>query len=216
MTTSTNSLNYQPTNHGVIVGGANSTIASVAPVAGLHILRTQGSSANPAYSTAAYPSTAGSSGRLVTSNGSDFTSTLPAVINDTTTCITTLTGNPVDGTTYVLAQNTSLTTFTANGAATTRIYAALTGYVIGRIIGAVTVQGTLGSAENCTVAIVVNNSGTNNVVTTLQLTSAVNTFDSGAKSIGVSGTSYYEIKLICPTWVTNPTNVSMSVSVYAT
>lgn len=74
MTTSTDSLNYQPTNHRIIVGGANSTINSLAAGNSGQILRSAGSAADPAYSTATYPATAGTSSNVLTSDGTNWIS----------------------------------------------------------------------------------------------------------------------------------------------
>lgn len=71
------------TNHAVIVGAAtSSTLTNVGPSATAgQILQSAGASADPAFSTATYPSTAGTSGNVLTSNGTNFTSAAPATLS---------------------------------------------------------------------------------------------------------------------------------------
>ncbi len=69
-----NAVNYQTTQYDVIVGGANNTISNVGPGTAGQILQSAGNAAPPAYSTATYPSTAGTSGNVLTSDGTNFSS----------------------------------------------------------------------------------------------------------------------------------------------
>jgi hypothetical protein len=72
------------TNHAVLVGGATtSTFTNVGPTATAgQVLQSAGASADPAFSTAAYPLTAGTSGFVLTSNGTNFVSSaLPGNTN---------------------------------------------------------------------------------------------------------------------------------------
>jgi len=67
------------TNHATLVGAASNGITSVGPTATAgQVLRSGGASADPAYSTATYPDTAGASGNILTSNGTNFVSSPPA------------------------------------------------------------------------------------------------------------------------------------------
>lgn len=63
------------TQFDVLVGGASSAIASVGPGSAGQILQSGGNAANPAYSTATYPSTASTSGKVLVSDGTNFLST---------------------------------------------------------------------------------------------------------------------------------------------
>lgn len=65
------------TQHGVIVGAANKAIASTAVGSTGQVLQAN-SSADPTYSTATYPSTSGSNGNVLTSNGTNWVSSAPA------------------------------------------------------------------------------------------------------------------------------------------
>ncbi len=69
------------TNHAVLVGAGTTTITKVGPTATAgQILQSAGSSADPVFSTATYPSTAGTSGNLLISNGTNFVSTAPTIV----------------------------------------------------------------------------------------------------------------------------------------
>ena len=71
------------TNHDVLVGSTSNGITSVGPGSSGQVLQSGGASADPAYSTATYPSTAGTSGNVLTSNGTNFVSSaLPAASYD--------------------------------------------------------------------------------------------------------------------------------------
>jgi hypothetical protein len=73
------------TNHGIVLGGSSSsTLGNVGPSATAgQVLQSAGSSADPSFSTATYPSTAGTSGNVLTSNGTNFVSSaLPAAVYD--------------------------------------------------------------------------------------------------------------------------------------
>lgn len=64
------------TNHGVVLGSStSSTLGNVGPSATAgQVLQSAGASADPAFSTATYPSTAGTSGNVLTSDGTNWTS----------------------------------------------------------------------------------------------------------------------------------------------
>lgn len=62
------------TQFDVLVGGASNAISSIGPGSAGQVLQSAGNAANPAYSTATYPVTAGTSGNVITSNGTNFTS----------------------------------------------------------------------------------------------------------------------------------------------
>jgi hypothetical protein len=72
------------TQYDVLVGGAGNTISSVGPGTAGQVLQSGGGSANPAYSTATYPATAGTSGTVLTSNGTNFVNTSATYPSSTT------------------------------------------------------------------------------------------------------------------------------------
>lgn len=149
----------------------------------------------------------GTSGNVLTSNGTNWTSATPASSSSATLSMLNnnhVSGNPVDATTYFMASSTFIA-YTNNSNAQTRLYVPITG-TLNICYGAITVQGTLGSNENCTLAIRLNNATDTNVTTTLQLTGASNTFSNTGLAIAVTAGDYISFKFISPTWVTNPIN----------
>jgi hypothetical protein len=70
------------TQFDVLVGGASNAISSIGPGSAGQVLQSGGNAANPAYSTATYPSTAGSSGNVLTSNGTNWVSQASSVASN--------------------------------------------------------------------------------------------------------------------------------------
>jgi hypothetical protein len=70
----------------------------------------------------------------------------------------------------------------------------------------VNVAGTLGTSENSTVSLRLNNTSDTTIVSTLDL-SGVNYLITVAVSVAVVTTDFLELKWATPTWVTNPTTV---------
>jgi hypothetical protein len=61
------------TNHAVLVGAGTTTITKVGPTATAgQVLQSQGLSADPAFSTATFPATAGTTGTILRSNGTNW------------------------------------------------------------------------------------------------------------------------------------------------
>lgn len=74
----------------VLVGGASNAVGSVGPGSAGQVLQSGGAAANPAYSTATYPATAGTSGTVLQSNGTNIvnsTATYPATATGTGTIL---------------------------------------------------------------------------------------------------------------------------------
>lgn len=76
------------TNHGILIGAAAGNITATAAGSSGQVLLSGGASADPSYSTATYPSTAGTSGNVLTSNGTNWASSTPAYIATTTGTLT--------------------------------------------------------------------------------------------------------------------------------
>src|SRR5574338_740401 len=227
------------TQYSVLVGGASNTIVSVGPGSAGQILQSSGAAANPAYSTATYPATATGTGKILRADGTNWAATTATYPDTAGTSGNVLTsngtnwvssaapspglgyalyivqnnnsGNPADGATYFLSP-TTFTHFTASGSGPTRMYVPFAGTVT-KIYGAITVAGTLGSSQNCTLSLRLNNSSDTTVSSTLKLTTANNAFNATV-SIGVSAGDYLEFKILCPIWTTNPTSCSFSGTVY--
>lgn len=253
------------TQYDVLVGGASNAISSVGPGSAGQVLQSGGAAANPAYSTATYPSTSGTSGTLLQSNGTNFvnsTATYPSTagtsgtilqsngtnwINSTPTYPTTAgtsgnvltsdgtnwvssppaagsgsyslqmqvdNGNPLDSTSYFMGYSMLITQVTSSNATSrAKLYIPKTG-TITTCYGNFRVSGTLASSENTTLAIRLNNTTDNTVTSTLQLTSSSNAVANGALSIAVTAGDFIEFKWTTPAWVTNPTSVSCSLTVF--
>jgi len=156
----------------------------------------------------------GAAGQVLTSNGAGA---LPTWQNAPTGGaslafqITQTSGsNPADGVTYFMTNQSLLTLFTAS-TSQCRQYMPMAG-TINKCYGNVRVDGTLGSAQNVTIALRLNNTSNSNVTTTLQLTSANQTFNTTSLGLSVVAGDYIEVIIICPTWTTNPTTVSLSLT----
>jgi hypothetical protein len=101
------------TSHGVLIGQGTSAVAATAAGSAGQVLQSGGSGADPAYSTATYPSTAGTSGNVLVSDGTNIISqtylniaTQPAFSAILGTSDTAVTG---DGTAFKLGSGNALT-----------------------------------------------------------------------------------------------------------
>lgn len=209
-------------NRAFIAGVTGVTVSASAPVAvdtngqlsslgfgtSGQLLQSGGAGVSPAYTTATYPATAGTAGNVLTSDGTNFTSSAPLA---SFTQFSTNIGNPADGVTYYLANIFGLTSFTAiAGSAKLWIPRNAT---ITKVYGSFTVAGTLGSNENTTVALRLNDTSNTNISTTVQLTASTVNFSNTGLSISLSAGDYITPLLICPTWGTNPTSVAVTLSI---
>ncbi len=86
------------TNHGVLIGATTSAITQLAAGTAGQILQSGGASADPAYSTATYPSTAGTSGKILISDGTNVISSTPTYPNAASTALKHIKS---DGTNFV-------------------------------------------------------------------------------------------------------------------
>lgn len=98
--TSTSFVGTPTTNHAVIVGGStSSTVSNVGPTATAgQVLQSAGASADPSFSTATYPSTAGISGKILISDGTNIISSTPTYPNAASTALKHIKS---DGTNFV-------------------------------------------------------------------------------------------------------------------
>jgi hypothetical protein len=135
MPTTINSSGQTITQYTVQVGGANNVLASIGPGSSGQVLQSGGVSSNPAYSTATYPSTASTSGFVITSDGTNFISSLPAAqyIKTTITSaqIKALRANPI---TLISAQgaNTVIEVISIVGK---YVYAGTNAFTNGQVLG---------------------------------------------------------------------------------
>jgi hypothetical protein len=68
------------TNHALLVGAGTSTITKLGLGTAGQVLQSGGAGADPLYSTATYPSTSGTSGNVLTSDGTNWTSSAPTAV----------------------------------------------------------------------------------------------------------------------------------------
>ncbi len=206
------------TNHGVLIGQATSAIVATSAGTAGQVLQSGGASADPSYSSATYPSTSGTSGNVLTSNGSNWTSAAPAAASAGGFSYSTNlgAGDPGDGVTYYFSRNTGspFTTLTAS-TITSRFYIPID-CTLKACSGSFTVAGTLGSNQNCTLAVRKNDTSNTNVSAVIQLTANPTTFSNVALSTGFVAGDFVDIVFISPTWGTNPTTVSISMTTFFT
>lgn len=177
------------TQHNVLVAGASNIISSVAP---------------------------GTSGNVLTSDGTDWTSA--AAPSGSSYALPFLTSgetgsNPLDARTYFLEFGKIITTSTVAGLNLQKLFIPKAG-TLDICYGTCRVGGTLGSAGSSTLSIRLNNTTDTAITSTLAMTAADNTFSNTSLGISVSAGDYIEFKVDTPTWATNPTLVSFSMVVY--
>ena len=73
------------TQYDILVGGASNAVAFVGPGSSGQVLQSGGNAANPAYSTATYPSTATSSGKVLVADGTNWVASTPTFPNASAT-----------------------------------------------------------------------------------------------------------------------------------
>lgn len=95
------------TQFDVLVGGASNAISSIGPGTAGQVLQSAGNAANPAYSTATYPSTATSVGTLLIADGTNWGATTTTTINSVGSILSA--GSSSGGTTTIQSSNTSNT-----------------------------------------------------------------------------------------------------------
>jgi len=121
-------------------------------------------------------------------------------------------GNPADSLTYYLAESVSVINFTSSaGSMGTKYYMPVAG-TINKVYGNVRTSGTLGSAQNVTLAFRKNDTTNTNISTTLQFTAVDTLFNHTSLGISVAAGDFIEIIMICPIWTTNPLSVKVSLS----
>jgi hypothetical protein len=93
---------------------------------------------------------------------------------------------------------------------TTAILKAITVYEPSIIIAAYYIwvaSGVAGSAQDISFYIRVNNTA-DHLIATIGNTSSFKKFENQSLSISLAANDYFEIKVVCPTWTTNPSNVT--------
>lgn len=156
----------------------------------------------------------GTSGQALTSNGAGNLPTFQNLANTFGYVIffqNSNTGaNPADGTTYFPQPSGGINITFSDGR--TRFMIPKDG-TIKRFVGVVYVAGVLGSAENVSIYVRLNATTDVTVTTTSQWTATENAVSNTAMSQAVVAGDFIEVKIVTPTWVTNPTTVTMSASI---
>ena len=119
--------------------------------------------------------------------------------------------NPADATTYYVSGVGGSAAVAIQG--TGKVFIPLAG-TVKRIDSNVAVSGTLGTTETSTLSFRLNNTTDTTITTGLQNNATNQPYAATGLSIAVAVGDYFEIKWVTPTWVTNPTGVSFSTSVY--
>ena len=143
--------------------------------------------------------------RSVTKNGVEV-----ATVNDVKSSILinhSATFNPADSTTYYHGSIIATAPTTATNSR--RIYLGQDVTIIGATFTSL-VSGVNGTSEDVTVYIRVNGT-TDTLVGTIKMNSGTQqVVINSSLNLALTSTDYFEIKLITPTWVTNPTNVAVA------
>lgn len=166
---------------------------------------------NPSSNPLTNVASVGTSGQVLTFNGSSSLPTFQAVNNKGYwVYLQSPSGNPASSTTYFFSNDSSLDFFTASGSAQTQIYMPKAG-TITKATAYFHVD-TAGSSETITLAIRLNNTTNTNIISSISLstTQILNT----SLSVSVAVGDYIEITLACPAWVTPPSGVSFTLSLY--
>lgn len=201
------------TAYSLVAAGTTSTgtMQSVGTGSSGQILRSGGSSALPAWSTATYPATAGTSGNVLTSDGTNWSSSAPTTSTKFSACVATTTAiNPADATTYFVGYNQAVS---AAGYAACVLVMPIAG-TINKCYVKFIVSGTLASTETSTIYLRKNNTTDTSITSSVNLSSATPSYSNTSMGISVSAGDFISIKWVAPTWATNPTSVFIGVSFY--
>lgn len=117
--------------------------------------------------------------------------------------------NPADGLTYYIGSSQSMAAAPSTTAARRRVYVGSARRIVGIDIQAFTT--VTGSGETVTVSVRVNNT-TDTLIGTMTWNPGANSYailNNQGMDISLNADDYWEIKIVCPTWTTNPTGVTI-------
>lgn len=236
--TTNNRLNYRPTQHNIQIGAANGGLSNLS--AGSIGQMLQGSTgSDPVYSTATYPSTASSSGKILRADGTNWvatTATYPdtagtsgnvlksdgtnwvsgTISGGTFLFVRVFTGDqttPADATTYYMGNYSGGAWSTDATSASARILIPKN-CTLKAVCAESFIGGTLGSTENVTLAVRINNTTDVTVSTTWKWNTQRNIVTNTGLSTSITAGDYIQFKLTTPTWATNPTLAFFGGSIY--
>ena len=75
-------------------------------------------------------------------------------------------------------------------------------------------SGGAGSNETFDVVVRLNNTTDNTIISSAKMDAAYNSFSNTSLNIAVTTADYAEIKIVCPAWTTNPTNVRATIVLF--
>lgn len=119
------------------------------------------------------------------------------------------TTNPTDGATVYVGNRPSAA---PGGINNQKIYIPKSGFVRAVYLYFAN-TGTLGTSETATAAFFLNGTTATTISSAITNDSAQTTFNNSALSIAVAAGDYFEIRIVWPNWVTNPTNVFPSATI---
>lgn len=155
---------------------------------------------------------AGTSGNVLTSDGTNWASTAPASSSFVSgSLVGVQAGNPADATTYYFSNGQVFTNSISSSTTFNRFYITTT-CTITKVYGAFKVASTLGTSENCTLFIRKNDTTNTNISTTIQLNATDVNFNNTGLSISLVAGDYIVFGFTGPSWVTNPISVSMALT----
>lgn len=119
-------------------------------------------------------------------------------------------GNPISGTTQYLGSAGAM----SNGSTgLNNIYVSQPGIITRAYIYQV-ITGTLGSAQTSSIYIRLNNTTDTLITSSFIQNAALSAFSNTSLSITVAAGDFIEVKWVCPTWTTTPTNVFPNFQIY--
>jgi hypothetical protein len=117
--------------------------------------------------------------------------------------------NPADGLTYYIGSSQSMAAAPSTTAARRRVYVGSARRIVGIDLQVFTT--VTGSGETVPVSVRVNNT-TDYVIGNMTWNPGANSYalvNNQSLDISLAANDYWEIKIVCPTWATNPTGVTM-------
>lgn len=186
----------------------NNSVNIITAIAGKALIGA-GIGVAPVYTTCKYPSTAGTSGNVLISDGTDWVSSPPSPSTGYVISVWAAPGNPADSTAYYPVTGQVITTAIAvnNGQRFPCPKSGTLTVAYGTIRAL-----TPGSGESITISVVINDVTTVNITTSAVASSSENTFNNTALSQAINAGDWITVKFLSPSWATNPLNMSLSVS----
>lgn len=116
--------------------------------------------------------------------------------------------NPVDALTYYFGNNPKAP---SNTAATNKVYIRIAAFI--KMVEIYCFASTAGTNENISLNIRKNNT-TDTLIQTVGVNTTERIFSNTGLNISMSAGDYFEIKMVCPTWATNPATMSFGGYIY--